>query len=79
LRAHENKTFDQLTDLGSLQDTLRSRVEAGEAERRQIGLKLDSFSEKIRLFGEEVAGLKDGLRRQIEDAQLELKREFIAF
>lgn len=79
LRTFENKNFEQVGELQDKLEEVRALVGTGDLERRSTQLKVEAFNGKVASFNDDLAHVKDQMRRQIEDSHVALKKQFAAF
>lgn len=63
MRTIENKNYDHQSEMTDKLDEMRTRIENHESDRKVNNLRHENVMYDMRMFKEEMAGLKDQLRR----------------
>ena len=79
VRTVEGKLMDHSHANEEAFDEMRQKVNHGETDRKYLGSRFDQLMTEFKKHKEEIATIKDSVRRQIEESHVQLKMTFTDF
>lgn len=79
VRALEGKFSDHVHSNEEVFEDMRAKVNHGETDRKFLVSRFEQLQNDFKKHKEEIAQLKDTVRRQIEESHVQLKMTFTDF